>query len=136
MWCTVINKSYRTLKEFSERIFFCNDQIQVCLRFLAKSQNYFRISFWWSIFCVKDCTTSDRWSTIMKNVLNSIETTNTMQSQIDMVEQMKTRHDMPLFRGQSSRKIIPIMFLLDIVEKRRTELRGHAQKRVKIRPEV
>ena len=40
-----------------------------------------------------------------------------MQSQIDMVEQMKTRHDMPLFRGQSSRKIIPIMFL-DIVEKR------------------
>lgn len=72
----------------------------------------------------------------MKNVLNSIETTNTMQSQIDMVEQMKTRHDMPLFRGQSSRKIIPIMFLLDIVEKRRTELRGHAQKRVKIRPEV
>ena len=41
----------------------------------------------------------------------------TMQAQIDMVEQMKTRHDMPLFRGQSSRKIIPIMFL-DIVEKR------------------
>ena len=40
-----------------------------------------------------------------------------MQAQIDMVEQMKTRHDMPLFRGQSSRKIIPIMFL-DIVEKR------------------
>ena len=41
----------------------------------------------------------------------------TMQAQIDRVEQMKTRHDMPLFRGQSSRKIIPIMFL-DIVEKR------------------
>ena len=44
-----------------------------------------------------------------------------MQAQIDMVEQMKTRHDMPLFLGQSSRKIIPIMFL-DIVE----EKRGHA----------
>ena len=41
-----------------------------------------------------------------------------MQAQIDMVEQMKTRHDMPLFRGQSSRKIIPIMFL-DIVEEKR-----------------
>ena len=38
-----------------------------------------------------------------------------------IVGQMKTRHDMPLCRGQSTRKIIPIMFL-DIVE----EKRGHA----------